>query len=129
MDMYEKYGYYKEGLATVTLKGIDGAQQIQEMMTQFRENPPKELAGHQVLAVRDYKADTRKDMATGEVTKTELPASNVLYYELSENAWCCVRPSGTEPKIKFYFGVKGNSLEDAEEKLKALEEAMIAGRV
>lgn len=106
VDMYEKYGYYKEGLATVTLKGIDGAQQIQEMMTQFRENPPKELAGHKVVAVRDYKADTRKDMATGEVTKTGLPASNVLYYELSENAWCCVRPSGTEPKIKFYFGVK-----------------------
>ena len=128
VDMYEKYGYYKEGLATVTLKGIDGAQQIQEMMTQFRENPPKELAGHQVLAVRDYKADTRKDMATGEITETGLPASNVLYYELSENAWCCVRPSGTEPKIKFYFGVKGNSLEDAEEKLKALEEAMTAGR-
>ena len=128
VDMYEKYGYYKEGLATVTLKGIDGAQQIQEMMTQFRENPPKELAGHQVLAVRDYKADTRKDMVTGEVTKTGLPISNVLYYELSENAWCCVRPSGTEPKIKFYFGVKGNSLEDAAEKLKALEEAMTAGR-
>ena len=126
--MYEKYGYYKERLATVTLKGIDGAQHIQEMMTQFRENPPKELAGHQVLAVRDYKADTRKDMATGEVTKTGLPTSNVLYYELSENAWCCVRPSGTEPKIKFYFGVKGNSLEDAAEKLKALEETMTAGR-
>ena len=128
VDMYEKYGYYKEGLATVTLKGIDGAQQIQEMMSQFRENPPKELAGHKVLAVRDYKADTRKDMATGEMTKTGLPTSNVLYYELSENAWCCVRPSGTEPKIKFYFGVKGNSLEDAAEKLKALEEAMTAGR-
>lgn len=128
IDMYEKYGYYKERLATVTLKGIDGAQQIQNMMTQFRKNPPKELAGHKVLAVRDYKADTRKDMATGEVNKTGLPASNVLYYELSESAWCCVRPSGTEPKIKFYFGVKGNSLEDAAEKLKALEKAMTKGR-
>ena len=127
VDMYEKYGYYKEGLATVTLKGIDGAQQIQQMMTEFRENPPKELAGHQVLAVRDYKADTRKDMVTGEVSTTGLPSSNVLYYELSDNAWCCVRPSGTEPKIKFYFGVKGSSLEDAAEQLKALEEAMTAG--
>ncbi len=128
IDMYEKYGYYKERLATVTLKGIDRAQQIQNMMTQFRKNPPKELAGHKVLAVRDYKADTRKDMATGEVNKTGLPASNVLYYELSESAWCCVRPSGTEPQIKFYFGVKGNSLEDAAEKLKALEKAMTKGR-
>ena len=128
VDMYEKYGYYKEGLATVTLKGIDGAQQIQNMMTAYRENPPKELAGHQVLAVRDYKADTRTDLLTGEVSTTGLPASNVLYYELSENAWCCVRPSGTEPKIKFYFGVKGNSLVDAQDKLDALKEAMTASR-
>ena len=128
VDMYEKYGYYKEGLATVTLKGIDGAQQIQNMMTAYRENPPKELAGHQVFAVRDYKADTRTDLLTGEVSTTGLPASNVLYYELSENAWCCVRPSGTEPKIKFYFGVKGNSLVDAQDKLDALKEAMTASR-
>ena len=98
------------------------------MMTAYRENPPKELAGHQVLAVRDYKADTRSDLLTGEVSTTGLPASNVLYYELSENAWCCVRPSGTEPKIKFYFGVKGNSLEDAQDKLDALKEAMTASR-
>ncbi len=124
VDMYEKYGYYKEGLATVTLKGIDGAEQIQKMMTEYRENPPKELAGHQVLAVRDYKADTRTDLTTGEVSLTGLPTSNVLYYELSENAWCCVRPSGTEPKIKFYYGVKGSSLSDAQEKLEALKEAM-----
>lgn len=124
VEMYEKYGYYKEGLATVTLKGIDGAQQIQNMMTAYRENPPKELAGYQVLAVRDYKADTRTDLMTGNVTTTGLPTSNVLYYELSENAWCCVRPSGTEPKIKYYFGVKGNSLQDAQEKLSALREAM-----
>lgn len=129
MDMYEKYGYYKEGLATVTLKGIDGAAQIQQMMTDFRKNPPKELAGHTVLAVRDYKADTRKDLTTGEVTATGLPSSNVLYYELSDQAWCCVRPSGTEPKIKFYFGVKGNSLEDAEAKLEALKLAMTQGNI
>ncbi len=128
IDMYEKYGYYKEGLATVTLKGIDGAAKIQEMMKAFRENPPKELAGYKVLAVRDYKADTRLDLATGQVEATGLPTSNVLYYELSNNAWCCVRPSGTEPKIKFYFGVKGKSLEDAKDKLEALKEAITASR-
>lgn len=126
LDMYERYGYYKEGLATVTLKGIDGAQKIRQMMADFREDPPKELAGHPVLAIRDYQADTRKDMRTGEVSPTGLPTSNVLYYELSDQAWCCVRPSGTEPKIKFYFGVKGSSLEDASDQLKALEKAMTA---
>jgi len=121
LDMYEKYGYYKEGLHTLTLKGIDGAAQIQAMMSNMRNNPAKTMGGFDVLAVRDYKADTRKDMVTGEVTKTGLPSSNVLYYELSDNAWCCVRPSGTEPKIKFYFGVKGTSLKDAEEKLEVLK--------
>lgn len=124
VDMYEKYGYYKEGLATVTLKGIDGAAQIQNMMNKFRSNPPKELGGLKVLAARDYKLDERKDLVTGEVTSTGLPTSNVLYYELENNAWCCVRPSGTEPKIKYYFGVKGNSLEDAAAKLEALKKDM-----
>ena len=125
LDMYEKYGYYREGLETKTLKGIDGAAQIQSMMSGYRANPPKELGGHQVLAVRDYKEDTRKDLVTGEVTKTGLPTSNVLYYELSDNAWCCVRPSGTEPKIKYYFGVKGTSLADADAKLAALREGLL----
>ena len=124
VDMYEKYGYYKEGLATVTLKGIDGAVQIQNMMNEFRSNPPKELGGLKVLAARDYKLDERKDLVTGEVTSTGLPTSNVLYYELENNAWCCVRPSGTEPKIKYYFGVKGESLEDAAEKLEVLRKDM-----
>ena len=122
LDMYEKYGYYREGLETKTLKGIDGAAQ---MMSEYRTNLPKELGGHQVLAVRDYKEDTRKDLSTGEVTKTGLPTSNVLYYELSDNAWCCVRPSGTEPKIKYYFGVKGTSLTDADAKLAALKEDLL----
>ena len=125
LDMYEKYGYYREGLETKTLKGIDGAAQIQNMMRESRENPPKKMGEFEVLAVRDYKEDTRKDMQTGEVTPTGLPASNVLYYELSDNAWCCVRPSGTEPKIKYYFGVKGTSLADAEEKLSALKEELL----
>ena len=125
LDMYEKYGYYREGLETKTLKGIDGAAQNQSMMSEYRTNPPKELGGHRVLAVRDYKEDTRQDLVTGEVTKTGLPASNVLYYELSDNAWCCVRPSGTEPKIKYYFGVKGTSLADAAAKLAALKEDLL----
>ena len=124
IEMYEKYGYYKEGLATLTLKGIDGASRIQEMMSEQRKNPPKELGGLKVRAVRDYKTNVRKDLLTGEEEPTGLPASNVLYYELEDHAWCCVRPSGTEPKIKFYFGVKGNSLEDAEVKLEALKRDM-----
>ena len=125
IDMYEKYGYYKEGLATLTLKGIDGAEQIQKMMNNFRSNPPKEMGGFKVLAARDYKADKRIDLLTGEETDTGLPCSNVLYYELEDQAWCCVRPSGTEPKIKFYFGVKGSSLEDAQNKLDAIHKEMV----
>lgn len=125
LQMYEKYGYYKEGLETMTLKGKDGAEQINAMMTNMRENPPRELAGLKVLAVRDYKEDARKDLSTGQVAKTGLPASNVLYYELSNNSWCCVRPSGTEPKIKFYFGVVGENLQDGEAKLDALNRAML----
>lgn len=125
LDLYEKYGYYKEGLATLELKGIDGAAEIQKKMQTFRENPPKELGGFKVLASRDYKADERVDFVTGEKTSTGLPSSNVLYYELEDNAWCCVRPSGTEPKIKFYFGVKGSSMEDSEAKVAKLKEDML----
>jgi len=123
--MYEEYGYFKEGLETITLKGMDGAAQIQQMMENARNNPPAKLGDYKVLAVRDYKADTRKDMGTGEVSATGLPSSNVLYYELEDNSWCCIRPSGTEPKIKFYFGVKGNSLEDSEVKLENLKAALL----
>ena len=104
---------------------MDGAARIQSMMANMRNNLPKELAGYKVTAVRDYSADTRKDLITGEVAATGLPASNVLYYELSDGAWCCVRPSGTEPKIKFYFGVIGASLEDGKAKLEALSRAML----
>ena len=121
IEMYEKYGYYREGIATMTLKGIDGAAQIQEIMNRARNAAPAKIGNFDVLAVRDYKADTRKDMKTGEVTATGLPGSNVLYYELSDNAWCCVRPSGTEPKIKFYVGVKGTSLEGADAELEELK--------
>ena len=125
LAMYEEYGYFKEGLETITLKGMDGAAQIKMMMENARNNPPEKLGDYQVLAVRDYKADTRKDMVTGETTSTGLPNSNVLYYELEDNSWCCIRPSGTEPKIKFYFGVKGTSLEDSEEKLNTLRAALL----
>ena len=125
IEMYEKYGYYKEGITTMTLKGIDGAAQIQSIMDNARANVPTTIGEYDVLTVLDYKKDTKKNMKTGEVTTTGLPSSNVLYYELSNNAWCCVRPSGTEPKIKFYFGVKGTSLTDAEEKLKTLSEEVM----
>ncbi len=124
LDLYEKYGYYREGLETVTLKGISGAEEIKQRMEDSRKNPPKEFAGYEVLAVRDYLTDERKDMKTGEVTKTGLPTSNVLYYELSNNAWCCVRPSGTEPKIKYYFGVRGENLADADEKLERVKSCL-----
>lgn len=121
IEIYEKYGYYREGIATMTLKGIDGAAQIKEIMGRARNNTPEKLGAFEVLAVRDYKADTRKDLKTGQSAPTGLPSSDVLYYELSDNAWCCVRPSGTEPKIKFYVGVKGTSLAGADQTLEELK--------
>lgn len=126
IHIYEKYGYFKEGLQTITLKGIDGAEQIQAIMEKLRNNPPKKFGDLEVLAVRDYEKDVRTDCKTGETASTGLPKSNVLYWELSNNSWCCARPSGTEPKIKFYMGVKGTSLEDANEKLAALTDALMA---
>ena len=126
LDMYETYGYFKEGLETITLKGMDGAEQIQRMMADARENLPQTIGDYKVLAVRDYKTDLRTNMADGSKSPTGLPTSNVLYYELENHAWCCVRPSGTEPKIKFYFGVKGSSLADAEDKLEGLTKGMMA---
>ena len=116
IEMYDRYGYYKDDIQAITLKGIEGLAKIQEILETLRKNPPTEIAGYKVLRARDYKADTIKDLATGEVTTTGLPSSNVLYYELENDAWLCVRPSGTEPKVKFYYGVKGTSLEDADEK-------------
>ena len=116
IEMYERYGYYKDHVESITLKGIEGLAKIQEIMNTLRSNAPKEIGGYQVTAVRDYKADTIRDTATGVVKPTGLPSSNVLYYELTDDAWVCVRPSGTEPKVKFYIGVKGTSLEDADAK-------------
>ncbi len=121
MAIYKKYGFYREGIHTVTLKGVDGAAQIKGMMEKIRQNPPKEFAGLKVNEYRDYKEDKAVDNVTGEVKKTGLPTSNVLYFDLENNSWCCVRPSGTEPKIKFYMGVKGTSLEDSDKKLEELK--------
>ena len=126
LAMYERYGYYKDDVTAITLKGIEGLAKIQEIMNTLRENAPAEIGGYKVTAVRDYKKDTITDIATGAVKPTGLPASNVLYYELEDDAWVCVRPSGTEPKVKFYLGVKGTSLEDADAKSKALSEAVHA---
>ncbi len=124
LNIFEKYGYYKEDLFTKTFKGADGAEKMKQMMDELRNNPPKEVGGYKVLAFRDYKADTIRNMETGEVTETGLPQSNVLYFDLADDAWFCVRPSGTEPKIKYYAGVKGTSLEDAENKLAALMDSL-----
>ncbi len=122
LDMYEKYGYFKETQYTITLKGIDGSKQIAEIMEKLRQNPPKAFGDLKVLKFRDYQNDVILDMATGEKTTTGLPKSNVLYFELPDNCWCCARPSGTEPKIKFYMGVKGTSLEDAKARVEKLTE-------
>lgn len=126
IDMYEKYGYYKDDIQAITLKGIEGLQKIQEIMETLRNETPSEIAGYKVLSARDYKKDTIKNMESGEMTKTGLPSSNVLYYDLSDEAWLCVRPSGTEPKVKFYYGVKGTSLEDADAKSAALGKQVVA---
>lgn len=114
--MYEKYGFYKDDIKSITLKGIEGLQKIQEILDTLRKETPARIGDYEVLAARDYKQDTIRNVKTGEVTSTGLPASNVLYYDMTEDAWLCVRPSGTEPKVKFYYGVKGASLEDANEK-------------
>ncbi|HEY9574905.1 MAG TPA: phospho-sugar mutase [Lachnospiraceae bacterium] len=116
LDMYERYGYYKDDIESVTLKGIEGLEKIQEIMTYLRNNPPTKIGDYQVIKTRDYKLDKVVDCKTKEESVTGLPASNVLYYDLSEDAWLCVRPSGTEPKVKFYYGIKGSSFEDANTK-------------
>ena len=122
--LFETYGYYQEGLCTVTLKGQDGAKKIASMMEGIRGNVPKTVGGLGVTRFRDYQEDVLLDFVNGTKTATGLPKSNVLYFELEEGAWCCIRPSGTEPKIKFYIGVKGTCKEDAEQKLAELTEGV-----
>lgn len=119
-NMFKQYGFFKESLASVTLKGIEGMEKIKEIMESYRQNAPKTAGGYKVLKIRDYEADTITDLETGAVTTTGLPKSNVLYFDMSDDAWCAIRPSGTEPKIKFYFGVKGVDEADADAKLSAL---------
>ena len=125
IEMYERYGYYKDAIQSITLKGIEGLAKIQEILETLRKNPPAEIAGYKVLKARDYKKDTIQDLETGEVTTTGLPNSNVLYYDMPDGTWLCVRPSGTEPKVKFYYGVKGTSLEDADKKSEEMGEAVL----
>lgn len=124
-DIYEKYGYYKEAQPSIVREGADGAKEIKDMMTKMRNTNIEKVGDYQVLTIKDVEKDIVKDMKTGEITKTGLPQSNVLYYELEDDAWCCIRPSGTEPKIKLYMGVKGKTNETANQKLENLKEAML----
>ena len=125
LAMYERYGYYKDDVKAITLKGIEGLEKIQEIMNTLRADAPAEIGGYKVTSARDYKEGSIRSMETGEVVSTGLPSSNVLYYDLTDDAWVCVRPSGTEPKVKFYYGVKGESLEDADEKSEKLGQEVL----
>ncbi len=124
INIYEKYGYYKEGQVSITLEGSSGAEKIKQMMDNLRSNLPLKIGKYRVLVFKDIANDVVKDMVTGSGTETGFPKSNVLYFDLEDDAWCCVRPSGTEPKIKLYFGVKSNSLENAEQDLEELKNSM-----
>lgn len=124
LKLYEQFGYYKESQYAITLKGIDGSKQIAEIMDRLRSNPPKEFGELKATAIRDYVSGRVTDLATGAESETGLPQSNVLYFDLTNDSWCCARPSGTEPKIKFYMGVKGENLEDAQAKVDALTEEL-----
>lgn len=125
LDIYKKYGFYKESVRSLTLEGIDGAEKIQQIMSQFREHPPVEINGLQVKVFEDYLSGERKELATGEISAISLPKANVVKFILEDESWFCVRPSGTEPKCKFYFSVKGTSLDDAESRLARLEQAVM----
>lgn len=121
LKLYEKYGYYLDGVKAITLKGLDGVERIQKIMASLRETTPKEFGGKSVVWARDYKSQIFRNLKTGEIEKSPLPISDVLYYTLEDGTWLCVRPSGTEPKLKFYIGVKGESLQGAKEKLVEFE--------
>lgn len=125
LDMYERYGYYRDDVIAITMKGKEGLEKIQDIMNHLRNNTPCEVGGYKVLAARDYLLNTVTDIRTGEITQTGLPKSNVLYYELDNNAWFCVRPSGTEPKVKFYYGIVADNLDNAEQKSKEFADAVI----
>ena len=124
-DIYEKYGYYKETQVSIVREGSKGAQEIKDLMEKMRSSNIKSIGKYKVIKFKDIEKDVVRDMMTGEETKTGLPKSNVLYYELENDSWCCVRPSGTEPKIKLYMGIKGTNNEEAENKLQELKTAMV----
>ncbi len=124
INIYEKYGYYQEGQVSIVLEGSEGAQKINLMMEHMRQNLPETIGKYKVQEFKDIKLDVVKNMLTGETSRTGLPTSNVLYYSLENDAWCCVRPSGTEPKIKLYMGVKANTMEKAKADLEELKQAM-----
>ncbi|MEY8190389.1 phospho-sugar mutase [Peribacillus simplex] len=117
MDVFDKYGYYLEGLQSLTLKGIEGARQIEAILNEFRENPPDQISDLQVVVREDYLSRKKYMFASNREEAIKLPKSNVLKYFLEDGTWVCLRPSGTEPKIKFYFGVKGSSMKEAKGKL------------
>ncbi len=125
INIYEKYGYYKEGQVSIVLEGAEGAEKINQMMENMRNHLPEHIGKYKVKVFKDIKYDVVKNLITGETSKTGLRSSNVLYYDLEEDSWCCVRPSGTEPKIKLYMGVKADTMERAEKELKDLQEAMV----
>lgn len=123
-DIYKKYGYYRDGVNSIDLAGIEGIQRIARIMEYFRKNTPEKLSGYKVLFARDYQEDTVKNMESGSVKATGLPKSNVLYYDCEDSTWLCIRPSGTEPKLKLYYGVKAGSVEEADKRIKNLSEEL-----
>ena len=125
INLYEKYGYYKEDIFSITLEGAEGVEKIQESMSKIRKEEIKKIGDYNVEKIRDYQKEEVKDLINGKIKATGLPKSNVLYYELVDDAWFCIRPSGTEPKIKFYIGIKGKNMNDAENKIKKLKENIL----
>ncbi len=125
INLYKKYGYYKEGIASITMEGAQGAEKIKQIMENLRKNPPKKFGNYKILKIKDYLTRECNNKVENKITKIDLPTSNVLYYDLQDNSWCCVRPSGTEPKIKFYIGIKGNSMEDSQEKIESLKRSVL----
>ena len=124
LNIYKEYGYYMEDTVAITLEGKDGAEQIKNIMEKVRNNPPNVVGGKHVIKFIDYKKEIKINMQNGKEEKTNLPNSNVLYFELENDNWCCIRPSGTEPKIKFYLGVKSNSEENAKKELENMKQSI-----
>jgi len=124
LNIYTKYGFYKEDSKQITLEGIDGAEKIQKIMSDLRNNAPEKIGGYKVRKIRDYEIQKINNLETNEISNITIPKSNVLYYELENDAWVCVRPSGTEPKIKYYIGVKESSLEEADKKIEEIKSSL-----